>query len=140
MGATTSNKKRKLQEINEAAIAAKKTKKNKSPAPPVEPPSEDEEDEEDVPSDEEGYDEGSEEKIGNGDAESDEDDKDAEEGDEIPTADAPLLPPTTTSDKFEDMNLSEKSMRAIKAMGFTTMTKIQRSVSILSQDHLSSRD
>lgn len=125
MGATSSSKKRKLQEVNDAAKTAKKTKKIKSPAPPVEPPSEDEEeDEEDVLSDEAESNEGS-----DGEA-AGLDDRDAEEGDDdIPTVNAPLLPPTTTSDKFEDMNLSEKSMRAITAMGFTTMTKIQRSVS-----------
>jgi len=134
MGSASLNKKRKLRDAEEAVAATKKSKKAKSPAPPVDPPSEDEE---------EGSDEsivgrgtGSEEfddEEHNGDGESeggasDLEDQKEENGDGLPAQDnGPLLPPTTNSDRFEDLNLSEKTMKAIKEMGFEKMTNIQRS-------------
>ncbi|KAI6784887.1 ATP-dependent RNA helicase-like protein [Emericellopsis cladophorae] len=118
MGAATVTKKRKVRDAegSEAVSVTKKTKKIKSPAPPVEPPSESEEE---VPEDEE---------DDNAEGEDSEDDV-AENGepDDLPAQSQPLLPPTTASDQFEDLKLSEKTMSAIKDMGFTKMTSIQRS-------------
>lgn len=142
MGAATLNKKRKLKDAEEAVAAPKKTKKSKVPPPVVEPSSDEEEeedeDEEDVPSDDEDEpEENDEEEDGSeedGDEEKDEeddgDDKDEADGEDLAQDNAPLLPPSTDSELFEDMNLSEKTMKAIKEMGFTKMTSIQRSVSI----------
>lgn len=42
--------------------------------------------------------------------------------------DAPILPPAAESQAFEHLNLSEKTMKAIKDMEFTQMTEIQRRV------------
>lgn len=136
MGSTTLNKKRKLRDadsVAEAVALSKKSKKSKSPAPPVDPPSEDEEEEDDESAAGEGSASEDEEER-NGDDESDGGASALEDGDEagdddLPKDSAPLLPPTTNSDLFEDLNLSEKTMRAIKEMGFTKMTNIQRSVS-----------
>ncbi|KAK3343511.1 P-loop containing nucleoside triphosphate hydrolase protein [Lasiosphaeria hispida] len=57
----------------------------------------------------------------------------AENGDEVPTDDNAtpvdsLLPPdiSTAAQDFSELNLSDKTMEAIKAMGFTKMTEIQR--------------
>uniref|UniRef100_A0A8H7NLB9 ATP-dependent RNA helicase n=1 Tax=Bionectria ochroleuca TaxID=29856 RepID=A0A8H7NLB9_BIOOC len=137
MGAATLNKKRKLKDAEEAVAAPKKTKKSKVPPPVVEPSSDEEEDEddEDVPSDDEDEpEENDEEEDGSeqdGDEEEDEeddgDDKDEADGEDLAQDNAPLLPPSTDSELFEDMNLSEKTMKAIKEMGFTKMTSIQRS-------------
>ncbi|CAG9979578.1 unnamed protein product [Clonostachys byssicola] len=136
MGAATLNKKRKLKDAEEAVAAPKKTKKSKVPPPVVEPSSDEEEDEdeEDVPSDDEDEagenDEEEDDSEQDGDEEKDEeedDDKDEADGDDLAQDNAPLLPPSTDSELFEDMNLSEKTMKAIKEMGFTKMTSIQRS-------------
>ncbi|VUC34078.1 unnamed protein product [Clonostachys rosea] len=137
MGAATLNKKRKLKDAEEAVAAPKKTKKSKVPPPVVEPSSDEEEedDDEDVPSDDEDEpEEGDEEEDGSeedGDEEEGEDedgdDKDEADGEDLAQDNAPLLPPSTDSELFEDMNLSEKTMKAIKEMGFTKMTSIQRS-------------
>jgi hypothetical protein len=43
--------------------------------------------------------------------------------------DALILPGAADSQAFEHLNLSEKTMKAIKDMGFTQMTDIQRRVS-----------
>ncbi|KAL1872471.1 hypothetical protein VTK73DRAFT_1468 [Phialemonium thermophilum] len=40
--------------------------------------------------------------------------------------DAPITPAGSESNLFEDLHLSEKTMGAIRDMGFTTMTEIQR--------------
>ena len=137
MGSTRLNKKRKLRDAESvaAAVAAtKKSKKLKSPAPPVDPPSEDDEEDDDESAASE--EETSEQLEQDGDGESEDGASALEEGDEaaddsLPKDSAPLLPPTTNSDLFEDLSLSEKTMRSIKEMGFTKMTNIQRSVSDL---------
>ncbi|KAL2019769.1 hypothetical protein VTK56DRAFT_9213 [Thermocarpiscus australiensis] len=48
--------------------------------------------------------------------------------DEIPKANDSLLPPpvSTNAQTFSELNLSEKTMKAISDMGFTKMTEIQR--------------
>lgn len=51
-----------------------------------------------------------------------------EELDNILNGDGSLLPPSvsTNAQAFEELNLSEKTMKAIGEMGFTKMTEIQR--------------
>lgn len=128
MGSTTVNKKRKLRDSELATASASTKKSKKVPAPPPSDSDSDEEDEieaaaandsDDVVDDAEDAEEGGSE-LGDG--------KDL--GDDVGENAAPLLPPTTTSNRFEDMNLSEKTMKAIQDMGFTKMTQIQQSVSL----------
>lgn len=46
---------------------------------------------------------------------------------ELPSADALRLPPSgTQAQRFSELNLSEKTMKAIEGMGFETMTEIQQ--------------
>ncbi len=49
-------------------------------------------------------------------------------GKDLPDGANLSLPPTTSTDaqKFVDLNLSEKTIKAIKGMGFENMTEIQR--------------
>ncbi|KAK3396807.1 P-loop containing nucleoside triphosphate hydrolase protein [Sordaria brevicollis] len=63
--------------------------------------------------------------TGNEDKEQDSDDKD---GDELTkTNDSLIAPPiATNATDFSELNLSEKTMKAIAEMGFTKMTEIQR--------------
>lgn len=64
------------------------------------------------------------------DAEEEKDDENAEQENlaELPSANAVSLPQTGDSlpVKFTDLTLSEKTMEAIKEMGFETMTEIQQ--------------
>ncbi|KAH7318233.1 P-loop containing nucleoside triphosphate hydrolase protein [Stachybotrys elegans] len=129
----TLNKKRKriaAEAVADAAVTSKKSKKLKNPTKPQPPvdnvasdDSEDSAEEEEEDDDDEVDGEGS----GDDDEAEEGDDDDGEEGDELPASNGPLLPPTTDSHLFEDMNLSEKTMKAIKEMGFEKMTSIQRS-------------
>lgn len=140
MDAATLNKKRKRNKVEAAADATKKSKKSKNPPPPVEPEVEDEvaeeeeeEEEEEVVSNEEN---GNNNEDGESDAGSDLADKPAArdaDGDVIPNNSAPILSTLADSQKFEDLKLSEKTMKAIQEMGFTKMTSIQRSVSLPNQ-------
>ena len=132
MGSTTINKKRKHRDAEEAVAATKKTKKSKAPPPPVEVEEEEEDDDESVADDDDevvdGEDAAEEEDENDDEAGSDiEAEDDAQPIDGLPKESAPLLPPTTDSDRFEDMNLSEKTMKSIKEMGFEKMTSIQKS-------------
>lgn len=133
MGSTTINKKRKLKDVDEAVAATKKTKTKKSKLPP--PPEVEEDDDESVASADDEVlddDEAMGEEEQEGDAAEDSGDEIVDETqpiDGLPNASAPLLPPSTDSDLFEDMNLSEKTMKSITEMGFTKMTAIQKSVS-----------
>ncbi|KAI9149516.1 putative ATP-dependent Helicase [Paramyrothecium foliicola] len=137
----TLNKKRKRKSADpavDAAATSKKTKKIKNPTPKVQPEEEEEVDE--VASDEsdavadEVEDKSAEEDVENGaevdgedkDDDKNEDDEDDEAGDELPASSGPLLPPSTDSQLFEELNLSEKTMKSIKEMGFEKMTNIQR--------------
>ncbi|QYS95069.1 ATP-dependent RNA helicase HAS1 [Trichoderma simmonsii] len=134
MDAATLNKKRKRNKVEAAADATKKSKKSKNPPPPVEPEVEDEvaeeeeeEEEEEAVSNEEN---GNNNEDGESDAGSDLADKPAArdaDGDVIPNNSAPILSTLADSQKFEDLKLSEKTMKAIQEMGFTKMTSIQRS-------------
>ncbi|KAM0264273.1 hypothetical protein ACHAQJ_000762 [Trichoderma viride] len=131
MDAATLNKKRKRKQAEAASDATKKSKKLKNPLPPTAEPEEEEvseeEEEEDAVSND--GDENNNE-DGESDAGSELGDRpvarDAD-GDVIPTDSAPILSTLADSQKFEDLKLSEKTMKAIQEMGFTNMTSIQRS-------------
>ncbi|KAL7801955.1 P-loop containing nucleoside triphosphate hydrolase protein [Trichoderma afarasin] len=132
MDAATLNKKRKRNKVEAAADATKKSKKSKNPPPPVEPEVEDEvaEEEEEEEEEEEVEENGNNNEDGESDAGSDLADKPAArdaDGDVIPNNSAPILSTLADSQKFEDLKLSEKTMKAIQEMGFTKMTSIQRS-------------
>ncbi|KAL7941760.1 P-loop containing nucleoside triphosphate hydrolase protein [Trichoderma barbatum] len=131
MDAATLNNKRKRKQAEAASDATKKSKKLKNPPPNVEPEEEDEvaeeeeEEEEAVSNEDENNNEDGESNAG-----SDLGDRSAArdtDGDVIPTDSAPLLSTLADSQKFEDLKLSEKTMKAIQEMGFTKMTSIQRS-------------
>ncbi|KAK8149574.1 ATP-dependent RNA helicase [Beauveria asiatica] len=125
-------KKRKRREVEDAAPAktngadriSKKTKKAKKPAPEEEEVEDDDEfegfdeEQEDVKDDEE-------EASSEEQAEEDEDDK--ANGTDLPTDTAPILPMAADAQSFDELKLSEKTMKAIKEMGFTKMTSIQKS-------------
>ncbi|KAJ5544717.1 hypothetical protein N7535_006895 [Penicillium sp. DV-2018c] len=103
------------------ASAEKTTKKRKvSPSPTPEEESADEaeavEDVEEVDAQEDG------------DAkQADAADADAENGKDLPTMEDVRLPQTEGElQKFSELNLSEKTMKGIEDMGFTTMTEIQQ--------------
>lgn len=136
MDAATLNKKRKRNKVEAAADVTKKSKKSKNPPPPVEPEVEDEvaeEEEEEEEEEAEVEENGNNNEDGESDAGSDLADKPAArdaDGDVIPNNSAPILSTLADSQKFEDLKLSEKTMKAIQEMGFTKMTSIQRSVSL----------
>ncbi|UKZ93421.1 ATP-dependent RNA helicase [Trichoderma asperellum] len=135
MAGATLNNKRKRNQTDAATDSSKKSKKLKNPTP-----AEPKEDEEEVSEEEESRyedavsnleqendNDGGESDAGEG---SDLEDKPAAkdtDGDVIPANSAPILSTLAESDKFEDLKLSEKTMRAIQEMGFTKMTSIQRS-------------
>ncbi|KAL7896753.1 P-loop containing nucleoside triphosphate hydrolase protein [Trichoderma sp. SZMC 28014] len=134
MAGATLNNKRKRNHTDAAADSSKKSKKPKNP-----PPAEPKEDEEASDEEEESR---YEDAVSNLEQENDKDaESDAGEGsdlednavarnadgDVIPADSAPILSTLAESDKFEDLKLSEKTMRAIQEMGFTKMTSIQRS-------------
>jgi ATP-dependent RNA helicase DDX18/HAS1 len=134
-GATLTNK-RKRNQTDAAADSSKKSKKLKNP-PPAEP-------KEDEASEEEEEDSRYEDAVSNLEQENDNEDGESDagegsdlednavarnaDGDVIPADSAPILSTLAESDKFEDLKLTEKTMRAIQEMGFTKMTSIQRSV------------
>lgn len=135
MAGATLNNKRKRNQTDAAADSSKKSKKLKNP-PPAEP-KEDEASEEEEDSRYEDAVSNLEQENDNEDGESDagegsdlEDNAVARnaDGDVIPADSAPILSTLAESDKFEDLKLTEKTMRAIQEMGFTKMTSIQRSV------------
>ncbi|KFA72461.1 hypothetical protein S40288_08357 [Stachybotrys chartarum IBT 40288] len=134
------SKKRKTRDeteaVPEAVTSSKKTKKVKNPTPKAQPPVAVEatsdggdSDADDVGDEvvEDGSGEESEGQDVNGQRKGDDDDGDDDDGDELPASNGPLLPPPTDSQLFEDLKLSEKTMMAIKEMGFEKMTSIQRS-------------
>ena len=150
MGANRAGNKRKLEEPNGLARAsgatapAAKSKKLKTVAvpPPRETesnseddaPEDDVEDDEesdagDVVSDDEEADENAEqEKEGDAGADQEEEGDDRIAVGDFRPGNGTLLPTSasTNSTSFEELNLSEKTMKAIEAMGFKKMTEIQR--------------
>ncbi|OAA69262.1 ATP-dependent RNA helicase DDX18 [Akanthomyces lecanii RCEF 1005] len=125
-------KKRKRRDAEEAAPVktngtdriSKKTKKTKKPVP-----QEEEDDEDDF----EGFEEEQEDQeVENGSDEIVEEQAEANEdietnGADLPTDSAPILPMAADAQSFDELKLSEKTMTAIKEMGFTKMTSIQKS-------------
>ncbi|PON24540.1 ATP-dependent RNA helicase HAS1 [Trichoderma gamsii] len=135
MAGATLNNKRKRNQTDAAADSSKKSKKLKNP-PPAEPKEDEEASEEEEESRYEDAVSNLEQEKDNEDGESDagegsdlEDNAVAKnaDGDVIPATSAPILSTLAESDKFEDLKLTEKTMRAIQEMGFTKMTSIQRS-------------
>ncbi len=129
-------KKRKRRDAEEAAPVktngadriSKKTKKVKKPAP--------EEKQDDDDDDFEGFDEEQENVEQENDSEETvqeqaKDDEDNEIIGDLPTDNAPILPLAADAQSFDELKLSEKTMTAIKEMGFTKMTSIQKSVRLL---------
>ena len=66
--------------------------------------------------------------LDNDDDDDDDDNTDLPESNDAAANDAPILPPAAESDSFEHLNLSEKTMKAIRDMEFANMTEIQRRV------------
>ncbi|KAH0497764.1 hypothetical protein TgHK011_005049 [Trichoderma gracile] len=136
MDAATLNNKRKRKQGDAAADGTKKSKKLKNPPPAeVEPEEEDEVEEEEEDAEVEAENEGSDDNDNDNEDGQSEGGSDLEDqvatrngdGDVIPTQSAPIVSTMADSQKFEDLKLSEKTMKAIQEMGFTKMTNIQRS-------------
>jgi ATP-dependent RNA helicase DDX18/HAS1 len=126
MPSSTINKKRKRRDaeaVVEDKASGKKSKKVVNPAP-----AEAEEDEEVQEAIDEIVD-GDEDRPAASDHE-DDDEAGAElsNAEGLPSASAPILAPPADSESFDELRLSERSMKAINDMGFTKMTAIQRSV------------
>jgi ATP-dependent RNA helicase DDX18/HAS1 len=143
------SKKRKIKEANgskavaaphvEEPVAVKKRKgdKKQSVVAKVEEPEVSSDEEEEVDEDEEAEsDAGDEEAEDEEDAaltkarqeaDANDDGDDTIEGDALPETDALLAPGADmNAQAFTDLNLSERTMKAISEMGFTKMTEIQR--------------
>ncbi|KYK58101.1 ATP-dependent RNA helicase HAS1 [Drechmeria coniospora] len=121
MGLTTGTKRKRNAAAEGATAASAKVKKIKNP-PKVEPEPEDDSDEKEADED------ASEAEDDKKDEEDEAEDSETE-GDnlpDLPTDAAPILPLGTDSQTFDELKLSEKTMRAIGEMGFTKMTTIQR--------------
>ncbi|WQF81262.1 Putative ATP-dependent RNA helicase DEAD-box, Helicase superfamily 1/2, ATP-binding protein [Colletotrichum destructivum] len=139
-GAKVSSKKRAEPPAAAPAQKSKKVKRSKEPEP--EPESDDEEEQAEVASEEE-----EEEDVADNfkEIENQEDDeadgsdldedvkapaKKADDADstDLPNRDSLTLPPVAGAEAhdFSQLNLSEKTMKAIQEMGFTKMTEIQR--------------
>lgn len=133
---TNKRKRKSTADVSSALAALKKSKsKSKSQDPPPkkarkEESSEDEqeENEEEVEKDVE-EDEEDEVEQTNGHADDDDQDEEAN-GQDLPTDSTPVLPLGTNAESFEELKLSDKTMEAIKEMGFTKMTAIQKTVRI----------
>lgn len=142
----TNKRKRKSTADVSSALAALKKSKSKSQDPPPkkarkEASSEDEEEEQDDDVEEDlEEDEGDDVEQTNGHGGDDDDDDGDEEanGEDLPTDSTPVLPLGTNAESFEELKLSEKTMEAIKEMGFTKMTAIQKTVRIRCLPALSS--
>ncbi|KAM4066507.1 DEAD/DEAH box helicase [Hirsutella rhossiliensis] len=111
------------------AAAIKKSKKPaKKPLPTPEPPQDDEHD--DSASDSDGPAEEEQEPVDGSEPEEGSEAPGSDDGDDdkvLPTDAALTLPPTTDSQTFDELKLSEKTLQAINEMGFSKMTTIQRS-------------
>ncbi|KAL7812027.1 P-loop containing nucleoside triphosphate hydrolase protein [Trichoderma gracile] len=135
MDAATLNNKRKRKQGDAAADGTKKSKKLKNPPPAEVEPEEEDEVEEEEDAEVEAENEGSDDNDNDNEDGQSEGGSDLEDqavtrngdGDVIPTQSAPIVSTMADSQKFEDLKLSEKTMKAIQEMGFTKMTNIQRS-------------
>ncbi|QPG96504.1 ATP-dependent RNA helicase [Epichloe festucae Fl1] len=131
-GIAKKRKRNGAEPVVDATALSKKSKKAKNPVPKVQPqPEEASEDEESAEEDEDVEEDSVEDEIDEAEEESgDEDENNDDATDdtvgELPTDGAPILPPTTDSELFEQLKLSDKTMKAIGEMGFTKMTAIQK--------------
>ena len=116
-------KKRKRHGVDAATVTKKASKKAKNPAPPAE-------DSEDDSAAEHGASVETPVSEENADDESDEEMNGAESEDVVePPTNGSLLPePAPDSLRFDELKLSDKTMKAINEMGFSKMTAIQRTV------------
>lgn len=131
-------KKRKLKEaeaISNGIDSAKKSKKQPKAVPKPAEENEDLEDEDVDEEEEEEQEEQDEEEENDDEAPEDNEEDDEEEEDEnengtdLPAGLVPTLPPTAgDAASFDELKLSDKTMKSIGEMGFTKMTSIQRAV------------
>ncbi|KID86952.1 ATP-dependent RNA helicase HAS1 [Metarhizium guizhouense ARSEF 977] len=129
-GIAKKRKRNGAEAVANATASSKKSKKVKNPPPQIEPEEDESESgDNDSLSEEqnEQQDEENSEDAEEGPIAEDTEDEDADDtvGD-LPTDSAPILAPTAESDTFDQLKLSEKTMKAITEMGFTKMTAIQR--------------
>lgn len=139
-GVTKKRKRTVAEPPVDATALSKKAKKTKKPVPKVQAKddSDDEDDDDDDVEDEEQdeKDEDSEDDEDKDEEESDAESAEDEENDDaaddtigkLPTDEAPVLSLSSDSELFEQLKLSEKTMKAIGEMGFTKMTAIQKVV------------
>ncbi|KAG8424724.1 ATP-dependent RNA helicase [Metarhizium acridum] len=129
-GIAKKRKRNGAEAVANATAFSKKSKKVKNAPPKIEPEEDESESGENDDLSEEQNEQQDEENCG--DAEEGPIAEDAEEEDaddtvgDLPADGAPILPPTAESDMFDQLKLSEKTMKAINEMGFTKMTAIQR--------------
>lgn len=130
-------KKRKLKEaeaISNGIDSAKKSKKQPKAVPKPAEENEDLEDEVVDEEEEEEQEEQDEEEENDDEAPEDneedgEEEEDGENGTDLPAGIVPTLPPTAgDAASFDELKLSDKTMKSIGEMGFTKMTSIQRAV------------
>ncbi|KAG6211293.1 ATP-dependent RNA helicase [Claviceps purpurea] len=137
-GVTKKRKRTVAEPPVDATALSKKAKKAKKPVPKVQA-KDDSDDEDEDDDDVEGEEDEEEDEDSEEDADKDEEESDAEsaEDDEnddaaddtigkLPTDEAPVLSLNSDSELFEQLKLSEKTMKAIGEMGFTKMTAIQK--------------
>jgi ATP-dependent RNA helicase DDX18/HAS1 len=134
------NKKRKFKDANgvksskgkkSSSIPEKKSKKVKraEPEPEDDASSEEEEALKELEDESDEADEDAEVSKSGDEEEEEEEDKDnAEDNTDLPDGGKLTLPPVAGAEaqSFEELNLSDKTMKAIKEMNFTKMTEIQR--------------
>ncbi|KAG5921022.1 ATP-dependent RNA helicase [Claviceps capensis] len=140
-GVTKKRKRTVAEPPVDATALSKKAKKAKKPAPKIQAKddSDDEDDDDDDVEDEEEEEEDDDDEDSEEDADKDEEESDAESAEDeenddaaddtigkLPTDEAPVLSLSSDSELFEQLKLSEKTMKAIGEMGFTKMTAIQK--------------
>ncbi|KAH6990421.1 P-loop containing nucleoside triphosphate hydrolase protein [Ilyonectria sp. MPI-CAGE-AT-0026] len=127
-GVKATNGKRSAAAIPEKSKKAKRSKPEPRHEPEPESSDEEEEDEDDAEADSD--EEAEDDKDGSGDELEDDDVKgdEAEADTDLPDGGKLTLPPIAGAEaqSFKELSLSEKTMKAIEEMGFTTMTEIQR--------------
>ncbi|KAH8735277.1 P-loop containing nucleoside triphosphate hydrolase protein [Ilyonectria robusta] len=127
-GVKATNGKRSAAAIPEKSKKAKRSKPEPRHEP--EPESSDEEDEDEDDAEADSDEEAEDDKDESGDELEDDDVKgdEAEADTDLPDGGKLTLPPIAGAEaqSFKELSLSEKTMKAIEEMGFTTMTEIQR--------------
>lgn len=127
-GVKATNGKRSAAAIPEKSKKTKRSKPEPRDEPEPESSDEEEEDEDDAEADSD--EEAEDNKDKSGDELEDDDVKgdEAEADTDLPDGGKLTLPPIAGAEaqSFKELSLSEKTMKAIEEMGFTTMTEIQR--------------